>query len=495
LRDSGGDRQNLSIPQQEEKLTAWCRDNGLLLTRLFKDSATGTKTAGRDQFLGMIDYLSGEVTEAGIVIWEYSRISRDFDDFSYFVADLRRRGYIVHSITDAVPEGLEGRLLEAVITWKNASFSRDLSRNVKRGQAYLITAHHCYPQGLPPKGYRLEPVDLGKRRDGTPHVGRGLVPDETTAPLVTRAFQMRARCASHLEIHCATGLYERRHSYGRMLRSPLYLGQYTFGDVTVADFCPPLIDLPTWQAVQEIERGSLARASFYHPRRMTSPYLLSGLVRCGVCGYGVSGHTCKHKRWPANYYYRCDRHNGVNGCPNLPVERSRLDNAVLQAVLPMISAPDIVYKLTLEVQRQLGAGSAEAQAAITRRRGELQDVAARIRRVVAAISELGHSGSLLDELMSLEKSQREIQEQIAALEATMRQPGRTASLEDVTAALAEMYTTIRGDDFRARQLELRSMMKEVRFTRLDLKNKAPHGTVALNLPLVLWVKNEWEVEF
>lgn len=71
LRDSGGGGQALSIPQQEDKLTEYCKVNGLLLTRLFRDTASGTKTAGRNQFLDMIAYLNGDVPEIGILIWEY----------------------------------------------------------------------------------------------------------------------------------------------------------------------------------------------------------------------------------------------------------------------------------------------------------------------------------------------------------------------------------------------------------------------------------------
>ena len=43
------------------------------------------------------------------MIWEYSRISRDFDDFQYFVSDLRRRGVVIASVMDHLPEGLLGK--------------------------------------------------------------------------------------------------------------------------------------------------------------------------------------------------------------------------------------------------------------------------------------------------------------------------------------------------------------------------------------------------
>jgi hypothetical protein len=54
LRDSGGERQELSIPQQEEKLAAWCRDKGVLI-RGFVNCITASKRP-RQAIVGEVVY-------------------------------------------------------------------------------------------------------------------------------------------------------------------------------------------------------------------------------------------------------------------------------------------------------------------------------------------------------------------------------------------------------------------------------------------------------
>lgn len=100
LRDSGGTDQDLSVDQQESAVRAWCLDAGLQLTRIFHDDARpGSSVVGRDAFLKMIAYFHhSQVPERGVILWKYSRFSRDIDDAQYYKADLRRLGYQIYSI-------------------------------------------------------------------------------------------------------------------------------------------------------------------------------------------------------------------------------------------------------------------------------------------------------------------------------------------------------------------------------------------------------------
>ena len=182
LRDSGGRDQNLSIPQQQESIGRWCRENGYVLSHQFKDAArSGTSIAGRDGFLEMVAYLESNAPEAGVVIWEYSRIARDFDDFTYYITYLRRNGYAVYSITDHIPDTLDGRLFESITAWKTAKYSEDLSKNIRRGQHFIASVYKGKPGGKPPLGYLYSPTEIGRRRDGSPHLVNRLVPDPKVA--------------------------------------------------------------------------------------------------------------------------------------------------------------------------------------------------------------------------------------------------------------------------------------------------------------------------
>ncbi len=104
LRDSGGDKQELSTGQQRTEVQAYCKKHGLVLVEIFEDAArSGTSTAKREEFERMIDQCKQEGYVEGLLVWNFARFARNVNDAMYHKADLRRRGITVHSMTDEIP--------------------------------------------------------------------------------------------------------------------------------------------------------------------------------------------------------------------------------------------------------------------------------------------------------------------------------------------------------------------------------------------------------
>lgn len=123
LRDSGGPSQEQSVVQQEREIVAYCQTHGLTLTHIFSDIArSGGKTDGRVQFMAMIDATQNPATRPqGLIVWNFARFSRDVDDSDYYKSLLRKRGVIIHSLTDMIPDGPYARLVEKIIDISNSS--------------------------------------------------------------------------------------------------------------------------------------------------------------------------------------------------------------------------------------------------------------------------------------------------------------------------------------------------------------------------------------
>src|SRR3972149_6957937 len=355
-RESGGRDQDLSVLQQQQAAGDWCRENGFILTRTFNDSArSGTSLAGRDQFLAMLDYLENGAPESGVLLCERPRFSRQFDDTMFYLANLRRRGYIVHSLSDPIPDTLDGRLIETVTAWKNAKYSDDLSRLVKRGQQYVVLQHHAALGGTP-LGYKLVEVEIGKRRDGSPHTISRLVIDEAAAPLVRKAFEMRAAGATIAEIHAEVALYPWIKNYSYMFRNPRYTGQATFNGIEIPDFCPAIINEETWSAVQQLMDERAKKHAYNHPRAVRSRYILSGLLKCGECGAPMVGRVLKRERYPDYLSYGCTgRANVERTC-----RASRNRKAVIEQRGSQTGRGRILVPAELDAAYRLGrqAGSA-----------------------------------------------------------------------------------------------------------------------------------------
>ena len=71
LRDSSHGTQELSIEQQEQELRSWCDLHNYILSKIYKDTGTGTTTTGRGQFTDMLRYMrSDRRKEKGLIVWK-----------------------------------------------------------------------------------------------------------------------------------------------------------------------------------------------------------------------------------------------------------------------------------------------------------------------------------------------------------------------------------------------------------------------------------------
>ena len=463
LRDSGGADQELSTLQQEAEIRAECKEKGWTLTRVFRDEARpGSTTAGREAFQEMVRYLrSGGNGEAGIIVWKYSRLARDIDSAQYYKADLRMRGFEIISLKDNVPAGSDGRLMESVIDWMNQRFLEDLRTDMKRGMAYIATVHKDLVYGKTPKGYRRVPLQIGSRRNGQPHIVHRLEPDPQLAPLVTKAFQMRADGRSIEEIHQVVRLYRSMQGYTYFFRNVIYIGRMDWAEITVDDFCSPLVDPETWARVQEVNRAAQARFGAWHPRRVKSKYLLSGFLRCGVCGRPMGGLTASQRDGKSYEYYSCSgRTDMVSKCRARRIRTELLDGRVMELLHELLTAPEVLRELYRETLELAGQKQAEVAIQAEMIEREMMGINRRIGRITAAITEHGHSRAMLEELGKLEAERDTLQERTAGIQ-VVRPALSWPEIVDLEAFGREAWRALEEADGRGKQLLLRAVVGEV----------------------------------
>jgi len=457
FRDSGGSAQELSIPQQIEKVSEWCKSNGVILSRVYRDDArSGTTTAGRDAFLSMLRYLDDHVPEKGIVVWELSRFSRNFTDAQFYIADLRRQGYAIHSMTDNIPDTLDGKLLESVRIWMNAKFSQDLSRNVSRGIKYMVKMHKSWRWRIPP-GYRLKIVVIGTRRNGEPRSIKALEPDPEKAPLVRRMFEMRLAGATLSEMHSELHLFRYLGHYTRMLRNPIYIGTFMSADkdTVVEDYCEPLIEKETFYRVQGLLDIRATRKGTEHPRIIRSRYFLSGLLVHTRCMSSMHGRVTVKKNGKRYEYYICNGH--------LRIRKEVIEKRVIDIVVQRILQPDLLERLYAEIVSQAqaaneGAGTESAQI--------VKDLAKKredIGRIVDAIREIGHSQALVAELTRLEQEEIELQKRQAQIEAR----SKSVEIPEFGVVAGAIRGALENASEPQKGVILRDIIKVIRVEKID----------------------------
>jgi hypothetical protein len=230
-----------------------------------------------------------------------------------------------------------------------------------------------------------------------------------------------------LDRTAARGLTWSKATARAVLRRPLYRGVVTSrwkatGE-TFEHTVPALriIDEPTWREANRL-LGQATRVYLRHTdgklwgkptAGVESPYLLTGMLRCGLCGSVLgaesrpTGDTGKRLRV---YWCRSNRHGRrTRGavCPNnVVVPMKLLDQAVLACVEPYLT-PDVIADAVAAAVKRAGSRPAVA-AERARLDRELKAVEGELGRLVAFIKRGTASETVQQELGKSEARRREL---------------------------------------------------------------------------------------
>ncbi len=303
---------DLSIAAQLKALREYALRNGHEVVKEYIDKAESGRSIDRPAFKEMIATVHQKSSSfQAILVWKLSRFARNREDSIVYKSLLRRHGVQLISINEPLEDTPAGKLLEGVIEVIDEFYSTNLAQDVVRGQRE--NAERGFSNGgKPPYGY----VHV-KVKDG-PKLRTKFEIDSKTAPIVQRIFR---ECLSGKGLKAivrslnADGLTSRTGkkwgttSIEKILHNEAYTGTLVWGRRTknhgqagnsallqrTEDAWPAIVDRATFSQAQAKLSGRAPWA--IHPRRVDSAYLLSGIIRCGVCGAAMVGQG-SNPRYP-----------------------------------------------------------------------------------------------------------------------------------------------------------------------------------------------------
>jgi DNA invertase Pin-like site-specific DNA recombinase len=460
LRDSGGSAQELSVQQQRDEAERFAAQYGLIIRHIFADVArTGTTTVGRDAFNDMIDMVEDiDLRPDGLLLWNFARFARELDDASYFKGFIRRNQIVIHSMTDHVAPGEFGRVHEALIDYTNQNKSDQTSRDVKRALRALVRqGFSC--GGLPPRGYKAEPVVIGTRRDNSPRKVSRWLPDPDLWEAGKLAWKMRAQGRSYQEIQEATSgrLYKSKGSWVSFFQNKTYLGIGKCGEDEFSDHHPVMVDRETWDKVQEFQQAHPRRGKSggnHHPRRQVSVAMLTGLVVCIHCGSAMVSKRYTHSgTWRC---YICNKKylQGYAACEGRQVNARHAEVVVLDTLLNRILTPTYFNQLLVRVQTRL-ENDPDFDNRIALVRKSLTDTERAIQNLLDMVENYG-AQSAVDRLRQREVEKATLAGQLQSLESQLHARHLQLSpeaLEEVFHAWREQMTdTLGRQDIQAARI-------------------------------------------
>ena len=174
---------------------------------------------------------------------------------------------------------------------------------------------------------------------------------------------------------------------------------------------PAIIDQETWQKTVELRKQNKTLAK----RNTKHEYLLSGLIKCACCGYGMQGVTFPKGNDKSYSYYVCTAYiNGIKCNNRKCIPAKELDDAVWQDILSQYSTNKFIKKLTTSNTTDLTAIEKQRTRLNARQAGILKWVAAGTIAMDAAEKELKNISRQMNSLQQvldsliIEPSQRNI---------------------------------------------------------------------------------------
>jgi site-specific DNA recombinase len=423
-----------SIEDQIRKCNEYGKAQGWVGVQdcIYTDEATSGVSAQRPGLQRMLSAaLSPHRPFDVILIDDTSRISRSLSDAVQLFEKLRFAGLRVIAVAQGVDtQSEQADVLVTVHGLVDSLYVKELSKKTHRGLegAFLRGFHaggRCF-------GYRNVPADGG---------GVRLEIEESEAAVVRRIFEMSANGLSLKSI--ATALNADRVCPPRprsttkhatwaptaireMLRRELYAGRLIWNrsrfikvpgtNKRVARPRPRsewrtserpdlrIVSDVLWQAVQG-RQEKMQQLYGGHPgllnRSASSGNLLTGFVKCGLCGGNLVIVTGRKRR---HAMYGCPQHWYRGACTNgLKIRQTELESGLLNELQIALLKPAAISHILDEFKRHLKSEQADHSVSSHRIEERKKGLTAELARLTAAIAGSGHSPTLLAAIAEREK--------------------------------------------------------------------------------------------
>lgn len=445
-RYSSDSQRAESIVAQMRASREYCRRKGYTIVKEYADEAfTGTNDA-RPAYRRMMQDAAAGLFEV-VIFHKVDRNGRNEFDYYHNKRELAKHNVTVEYSGQAFDStSPEGALMENQLVGLAAYYSRNLSREVKKGLKENVLAGKI-TGGKPPFGFS---VDKEKK----------FIINEQEAVAIRHIFTSYAAGESLLNLvkwlngngyRTRKGAEFSKSSLHDILRNRRYIGTCILGKNTmradgtrnnhgpdhegmtiVENGCPAIVDKETFAKVQarmDENRRRGGRASAKHN------YLLSGLVFCERCGGTMSGCnvTSRGTEWK---YYRCSTksNHGEGKCPNKFIRGDKLEEFILGRLSDTIMNIGTLSKLADRIREKYSVIADEHKVQREQLTVREKKLMLALDRIYTAIEEDGADDFDRARMKRIKKEILEVR-------------GELAEIEDMAPALpsaAEIVRHIRG---------------------------------------------------
>ena len=327
-------REGFSLPEQKERLEAFCKFKGYEIIDYYQDAGISAKTGNyRPEFERLKEDIKSKKINT-IVSLKLDRITRSIYDWENLITFLDENDAYLDCANDEInTTTANGKMISRLLMSVSQNEIERTSERTKIGLAGAIKSGHI--PHIAPLGYK--------------HENKTLVIDYSTKDVVIRIFELYSEGYSYQKI---SNLFNEEKVLGKdnwrdstiqtILENEIYKGDFVHGKRTKTptyyeNVVEPIVSKELWEDCQ-VQKKKNSRS---YQRTLTYLYLQK--LKCPKCGRILGGKATTKKNGKPYFYYYCNdckisfKENVINEYFNQFInELVEYDSVVNQFFLPMI---------------------------------------------------------------------------------------------------------------------------------------------------------------
>lgn len=384
-----------SLDAQKSRMKAFADYNGYEIVGEYEDAGkSGKSIEGRLQFSQMMDDIKlGKDGVSYVLVFKLSRFGRNAADVLSTLQIMQDFGVNLICVEDGIDSSKDaGKLMISVLS-AVAEIERENIR-VQTMEGRIQKAREGkWNGGFAPYGYKL--------------VNGELMINEEEAEAIRIIFEQYVSTdmgangiTKYLEDH---GIHKIIRQNGKtplfdaslirkILKNPVYCGKIAYGrrktekihgirndyhlveqdNFLLADgIHEPIVSEELWQSAQVKLLAQSKKYERVNTGQDTKIHLLSGIVKCPVCGAGMYGNkSVKHKKdgtkYKDFYYYGCKHRTMLHGykCDyKKQINEDLLDNSVSEIIIKLVRNPKFASMMQDKINMQVDTSAIEQELA------------------------------------------------------------------------------------------------------------------------------------
>lgn len=324
--------KGFSLSFQAEAIQDYARQQGYQLVRIFEERAESAKNLERTQLQLMMREMYEDKFET-VLVWRFDRISRNLLDLLTLLEEMKRIGKNVVETTTGIDslnekDDLQIALKGIISSQEHKSIlQRTRSGMEKRSKEGKFNGGIIY---------------------GYDSINKNLIVNENESRIVREIFELRAKGKGYKYIALSLnnrGVKTKKekpfsiNSVKTILNNVMYIGFIKWGEPReiYEGVHEAIVPRELWEKVQVVNKKYKDRKLVN--RTVKGELLLTGVLRCPMCGYGTVMHKSK-----GHLYYMCQQyHNkGKTVCSTNLINRDFIEQKVENIILEALQSEEII---------------------------------------------------------------------------------------------------------------------------------------------------------